>query len=125
MFLCSKALIRVLPAGREAEGKPRLWATLHQIAGVGRSTGTVSTRVSLTLIERKTLKLHLHTYATGTDTHIHPVLCRIALIGHFSDILKQKRTKSEDLRTYVVSACVLMIDEIIDFFVFFWLMYLV
>lgn len=35
LFLSSEALIRVLPAGREAKGKPRLWAKLHLIASVG------------------------------------------------------------------------------------------
>lgn len=50
---CLKALIRVLPPDRVAEGKPSLRAKLHQIASVGRGTGTVSTRVSLTLMERR------------------------------------------------------------------------
>lgn len=40
LFLSSEALIRVLPAGREAKGKPRLWAKLHLIASVGLGRNT-------------------------------------------------------------------------------------
>lgn len=47
----SLSLLRVLSAGREAVGKPRQWAGLHQIAVTGQGSDTVSTRVSLIFID--------------------------------------------------------------------------
>lgn len=47
----SLSLLRVLSAGREAVGKPRQWAGLHQIAVIGQGSDTVSTRVSLIFID--------------------------------------------------------------------------
>lgn len=47
LFLGSKALIRVLSVGKEAVGKPRLWAGLHQISSNSGCFGTVWCGVSL------------------------------------------------------------------------------
>lgn len=65
----SLSLLRVLSAGREAVGKPRQWAGLHQIAVIGQGSDTVSTRVSLIFIDwRGFLQPHAHVYITITDT---------------------------------------------------------
>lgn len=59
-------------AGRKAEGKPRLWARLHQKARVCWGTGTVPTRVSLTLAVRGGFPLRrMQTYSTlHEETHM-------------------------------------------------------
>lgn len=68
-------------AGRKAEGKPRLWAGLHQKASVCRGTGTVPTRVSLTLAARRGFPLlYMQTHSTLHEcTVFHTVMTHMTL----------------------------------------------